>query len=137
MTSDAPVLIAPYDPEWPRKFEAERVVVADGIGRWIAGPIEHVGSTAVHGLAAKPVIDIMAGVESLEASLGALPVLERLDSCYAPYAADVMHGCASRPRPCAGITSTWCRSGARSGRSAWRFATTCGRTPTWPRSTPH
>src|SRR5262249_40228433 len=66
-------------------------LLAAAIGQWLCGPIEHVGSTAVPGVAAKPVIDIMAGVESLERSRPALVVVERLHYCYAPYRADVMH----------------------------------------------
>ena len=41
----------------------------------LAGPIEHVGSTAIPGMPAKPVIDIMAAVESLEASRPAISAL--------------------------------------------------------------
>ncbi len=84
MDSDAPVCIVSYDPDWPSRFEAEREFLFEAIGRWLAGgSIEHIGSTALPGLAAKPVIDIMAGVESLEGSLagcndlGALPVATR------------------------------------------------------------
>ena len=61
------------------------------IGKWLAGSIEHIGSTAVPGLAAKPVVDIMAGVESLEASRPALARLEDCGYCYFPYRAEVMH----------------------------------------------
>jgi GrpB-like predicted nucleotidyltransferase (UPF0157 family) len=89
--SDEPVRIAAYDPEWPDTFAAERSVLVDAIGQWLAGPIEHIGSTAIPGLAAKPVIDMMAGVASLEESRAALPVLERLEYCYAPYRTEVMH----------------------------------------------
>jgi len=91
MGTDAPVHIVPYDPDWPQRFERERELLLDAIGEWLAGPVEHIGSTAVPGLPAKPVIDIMAGVESLERSRAALTVLERCDYCYAPYHADVMH----------------------------------------------
>ena len=92
MSCDAPVHIVPYDPGWPSRFEAERELLLEAIGPWLtAGRIEHVGSTAVPGLAAKPVIDIMAGVESLERSHAALAVLARYQYCYAPYKADVMH----------------------------------------------
>ena len=61
MSAEAPVEIAPYDPSWPEQFrdEAERLRVA--LKPWLAGPIEHIGSTAIPGLAAKPVIDILAG----------------------------------------------------------------------------
>jgi len=92
MSSDAPVLIVSYDPDWPIKFEAERQLLIEAIGPWlVAGSIEHIGSTAIPGLDAKPVIDIMAGVESLEGSRAALGVLERYQYCYAPYRTEVMH----------------------------------------------
>ena len=92
MADDAPVHTVPYDSDWPRRFEAERQLLISAIGRWlVAGSIEHIGSTAIPGLDAKPVIDIMAGVESLEGSHAALPVLARLQYCYAPYRTEVMH----------------------------------------------
>jgi GrpB-like predicted nucleotidyltransferase (UPF0157 family) len=91
MSPEAPVSIVPYDPEWPGRFERERRLLVDAIGGWLNGAVEHVGSTAIPGLAAKPVIDIMAGVESLDASRPALAVLERHQYCYFPYRADVMH----------------------------------------------
>ena len=91
MPDDEPIRIVHYDADWPERFEAERRLLVDAIAPWLAGPIEHIGSTAIPGLAAKPVIDIMAGVGSLNASREALPVLERLQYCYAPYKADVMH----------------------------------------------
>ena len=50
---DAPVEIIPYDPLWPSKFEAERVLLQALLARWLTGPIEHVGSTAIPGMAAK------------------------------------------------------------------------------------
>jgi len=91
MSSDSPITIVGYDLQWPARFEAERLL-AEAIGAWVVdGAIEHIGSTAVLGLAAKPVIDIMAGVESLEASRAAVAVLERHQYCYAAYRTDVMH----------------------------------------------
>ena len=92
MSRDAPVHIVPYDPDWPRRFETERSLLLDAIGPWLAaGSIEHIGSTAIPGLAAKPVIDIMAGVDSLEGSRAAVATLERYKYCYAPYRTEVMH----------------------------------------------
>jgi GrpB-like predicted nucleotidyltransferase (UPF0157 family) len=58
---------------------------------WLAGPIKHIGSTAVAGLAAKPVVDIMAGVHSLEASRPAIAAVAQLGYVYFPYKADEMH----------------------------------------------
>jgi GrpB-like predicted nucleotidyltransferase (UPF0157 family) len=52
-----PAIIADYDPRWPERFEALRSTIAAAIGL-AAASIEHIGSTAVPGLAAKPIIDI-------------------------------------------------------------------------------
>jgi GrpB-like predicted nucleotidyltransferase (UPF0157 family) len=65
---DAPIEIVAYDPSWPVLFQTEATVLRRALGTWIVGPIEHIGSTAVPGLAAKPVIDIMAGVHTLDGS---------------------------------------------------------------------
>src|SRR6478752_4393271 len=85
VTREAAVEIVPYDPAWPRLFEEERQALIDAIGPWLTGPVEHIGSTAIPGLAAKPVIDIMAGVASLDASRPALEAAARLGYCYFPY----------------------------------------------------
>lgn len=49
------------------------------------------GSTAVPGLDAKPIIDILVGVDGLEASRACFDPLAKLDYLYAPYRADEMH----------------------------------------------
>lgn len=57
------VKLVPYDASWVDEFQAER----DELHRLLAGlvqAIEHVGSTAVPGLSAKPIIDIAVGVDS-------------------------------------------------------------------------
>ena len=59
------IVIAPYDPAWPAMFEAEAARIRRVFGD-LALRIEHVGSTSVPGLAAKPVIDIQVSVPSLE-----------------------------------------------------------------------
>jgi GrpB-like predicted nucleotidyltransferase (UPF0157 family) len=83
--AEAPVEIVPYDLLWPRRFEEEALLLRDVLRPWLAGSIEHIGSTAVPGLAAKPVVDIMAAVESLEASRPAIASLAGIGYCYAPY----------------------------------------------------
>jgi GrpB-like predicted nucleotidyltransferase (UPF0157 family) len=88
---DASVEIDPYNPAWPAAFLAERELLAPILERWLAGPSEHVGSTAVPGLAAKPIIDIMAAVHDLESSRPVLAELHKIGYCYAPYKAGVMH----------------------------------------------
>jgi GrpB-like predicted nucleotidyltransferase (UPF0157 family) len=56
-----------YDPAWPAQFDAERERLLSVLpGAFIA--VEHIGSTAVPALMAKPVIDIMAGVKSIAAA---------------------------------------------------------------------
>ena len=60
----SPIVIAPYQPEWPKKFSREAFFIRLMIGRYIT-MIEHIGSTAVPGLAAKPIIDILIGVKAL------------------------------------------------------------------------
>jgi GrpB-like predicted nucleotidyltransferase (UPF0157 family) len=93
MTSvpEQPVHVVSYDESWPSRFEQERMILDRVIENWIVGTIEHVGSTAVPGLAAKPVIDIMVGVDSLDASRAAIPILSEIEYCYFPYHADLMH----------------------------------------------
>ena len=91
MTSGDEVRIAEYDPSWPSRFEAERDLLSPVLAPWQAGPIEHIGSTAVRGLAAKPVIDIMAAVASLDASRDAVRALEALGYGYFPYKPESMH----------------------------------------------
>lgn len=81
----------PYDPTWPDTFGVEAEALASAIGAWATGGIHHVGSTAVPGLSAKPVVDILVGVESLEASRPCIDVLAPLQYLYSPYRAEVMH----------------------------------------------
>jgi GrpB-like predicted nucleotidyltransferase (UPF0157 family) len=58
------VIVVPYDPRWPEEFEAERDRIRVALGA-LALRIDHHGSTAVPGLAAKPIIDIQISVERL------------------------------------------------------------------------
>lgn len=52
-----PVIIEDYDPRWPERFETLHARIGGALGP-LAAAIEHVGSTAVPGLASKPIIDI-------------------------------------------------------------------------------
>lgn len=62
------VVLRPYRAEWPALFAAERDrLLARFPGRF--HDVQHIGSTAVAGLAAKPVIDLMAGVDSMETAV--------------------------------------------------------------------
>jgi GrpB-like predicted nucleotidyltransferase (UPF0157 family) len=72
-------------------FEAERELLDRVLRPWLVGSVEHIGSTSVVGLSAKPVIDIMFGVESLVGSEPAKLVLREHSYLYADYRPDVMH----------------------------------------------
>jgi GrpB-like predicted nucleotidyltransferase (UPF0157 family) len=89
--SQAPIEIVTYDPDWPRRFATEREALRKVLAPWLAGPIEHIGSTAIPGLAAKPVIDIMAAVSALAPSRPAIAAVATLGYCYFPYQADQRH----------------------------------------------
>ena len=60
------VVVTEYDPAWPREFEREAELLSRVFGANLAA-IHHIGSTAVPGLAAKPIVDIMPVVYDLEA----------------------------------------------------------------------
>jgi GrpB-like predicted nucleotidyltransferase (UPF0157 family) len=71
------VSIVPYDPEWPRLFLEEKEHLLACLPRELIGRIEHFGSTAVPGLAAKPIVDMLVEVTSLEeARRRIVPLLE-------------------------------------------------------------
>ncbi len=75
-----PVRIVDYDPAWPAAFEDERGRIARalaGLGDGIVA-IEHAGSTAVPGLAAKPIIDILVGVRDLSVGEESVRPMEAL-----------------------------------------------------------
>lgn len=88
---DARIELQPADATWPAQFEAEAALLRPLLAPWLAGEIEHIGSTAVPGLIAKPVIDLMAPVHSLQQALPALAALTTLGYLHAPYRADEMH----------------------------------------------
>jgi GrpB-like predicted nucleotidyltransferase (UPF0157 family) len=85
------IRIVPYDPAWPEAFASERAALEEAIGSWAVGGIHHGGSTAVPGLAAKPIVDILVGVEDLESSRACFEPLSRLEYLYAPYRSEEMH----------------------------------------------
>ena len=70
-------MVVPYSTDWPRLFEAEAEALRDALGNRVVA-VEHVGSTAVPGLAAKPVLDLMIAVPSMESARALLSVVERL-----------------------------------------------------------
>lgn len=78
-----PVRIVPYNPDWPTRFqfEKERLINASA---GLFEHIEHIGSTSVPGLSAKPIIDILAGIKSLSDAPVFIPLLQALGYQYVP-----------------------------------------------------
>ena len=73
---DAPVRLAEYDDAWPALFEREAARVRAALGE-VALRLEHVGSTSVPGLAAKPIIDMLLVVADSAREDAYVPALER------------------------------------------------------------
>lgn len=75
------IVLAPYDPAWPVLFEEERARLQTAIGEW-AADIQHVGSTSIPGIAAKPIIDIAVHLRSpLDALKCITPLVEMGYEC--------------------------------------------------------
>lgn len=77
---DAPIRLADYDTEWPTLFEREAQRIREALGGSVM-QLEHVGSTSVPGLAAKPLIDIVLVVEDSSNEPAYLPALEQRGYC--------------------------------------------------------
>lgn len=65
-----------YDPTWQARFFEQKTRLTMILNPWLAGEIEHIGSTSVPGLRSKPIVDVLAPVQSLAASRAAIPILE-------------------------------------------------------------
>jgi len=70
------ITLTDYAPDWPQRFEAEKTLLRQHISQ--PAVIEHIGSTAIPGLCAKPIIDILIGVASLARINEAVPQIEAL-----------------------------------------------------------
>ena len=79
-----PIVIADYDPVWPQRFECERAEILRVCGALSFARIEHVGSTAVPGLAAKSIIDIMPLLRSLDDARALIESLASIGYEYVP-----------------------------------------------------
>ncbi|MCM3032366.1 GrpB family protein [Niallia taxi] len=76
------VELQPYNPDWEQQFEWEKKRICDAIDGVIE--VEHIGSTSIKGLTAKPIIDIMAGVPNLEQVDKWVPTLMEIEYEYVP-----------------------------------------------------
>ena len=69
------IVVADYDPAWPGHFRREETKIRAALGE-AALSVEHIGSTSVVGLAAKPIVDILLVVEDSGEEASYLPALE-------------------------------------------------------------
>jgi GrpB-like predicted nucleotidyltransferase (UPF0157 family) len=77
-----PIVVRDYDPTWPQQCDEARKRLEAALGS-TAIVIEHVGSTAVPGLAAKPIIDVLVGVRALaQARSVCIAALQKLGYTY-------------------------------------------------------
>lgn len=84
-----PVIIFDYNPQWPIVYEEEKNRILGVIGHKVV-TIEHIGSTAVPGLGAKPIIDIIVGVRRLADADECIKPLQSIGYEYVPeYEADI------------------------------------------------
>lgn len=74
--SDAVTVVA-YDPRWPALFDEEKTRIAAALAGSVVA-IEHIGSTSVPGLEAKPIIDILVGMRPLEVTDAQIAAMEEL-----------------------------------------------------------
>ena len=77
------VVISPYSPDWPTQFHAIREELLSAFAPMVV-TIEHIGSTSVPGLAAKPVIDVLLGAHSLADIESKIKPLSEIGYSYVP-----------------------------------------------------
>lgn len=75
--------IVPYRGGWPKCFEEEAACLRRALGKK-AQRIEHIGSTSIPGMTAKPIIDVLVAVESLAEAVEMVPALVALGYIYKP-----------------------------------------------------
>ena len=94
-----PVIIVEYDPDWPDIFEEEKKNIIQAIGEKVLS-IDHIGSTAVPGLGAKNIVDMMVGLDGAESADEILPSLEEIgyDDVTPEPGIDDWHYCLGKKR---------------------------------------
>jgi GrpB-like predicted nucleotidyltransferase (UPF0157 family) len=75
--ADQPIELAAYEPAWQRRFAEQQARLTAVLKPWLAGEVEHIGSTSVPGLRSKPIVDLLAPVRSLQAAYSAATILEK------------------------------------------------------------
>src|SRR4051812_39455544 len=122
MTSpDAPIEIVSYDPVWLTRFEEEAALLHRQLASWLVGPIEHIGSSAVPGLAAKPAWRVCRHSRPHAAPLQPQP---NLGIATGRIRRTLSTGSANHRLPFARTTFTWSPWAGRNGFGQSLFETT-------------
>ncbi len=77
------VRLVPYDPAWPAAYEREAARLRQALGEHVLA-VAHIGSTAVPGMPAKPLLDIMAAIPALDTVAELAPLLAALGYVFHP-----------------------------------------------------
>ena len=83
-----PIVIGEYDPSWPARFAEQRDAVTGVLRPWLVHDVEHMGSTAVPGLPAKDIVDMLAVVADIDSARDAIASLAEIGWVHAPEPAD-------------------------------------------------
>ena len=83
-----PIRMCPYDPDWVSSFERECLRLTPILRPYLVQPLEHMGSTSVPGLVAKPIIDMVAVVEDISPVFAVSSSLRNIGWVLAPEPAD-------------------------------------------------
>jgi hypothetical protein len=119
-----PIELVQYDPEWPLRFEAKRQRLSKVL-RPRPIRIDHVGSTAIPGLAAKPVVDIQISVEDIRNESAYVPSIESIGVQFR--SRDNEHRYFRRPPASYAMSMSMSATQARNGREGtFCSGTICG-----------
>ena len=80
--ADQSIKLTAYDPTWQARFAEQQVRLDTILKPWLAGEIEHIGSTSVAGLRSKPIVDILVPVRSSQPLAQQFPSWKRMGGCF-------------------------------------------------------
>ncbi|MGF0115607.1 GrpB family protein [Promicromonospora sp. Marseille-Q5078] len=83
------IVIQPYDSAWQGAFEEQRATLTGALKVWLVAPVEHIGSTSVPGLPAKPIVDMLALIDDHASFAPAFEPLEDIGWLPAPEPGDL------------------------------------------------
>jgi GrpB-like predicted nucleotidyltransferase (UPF0157 family) len=82
------IVIKPSDPEWPDSFRSQATILAPLMNDLLTRPLEHIGSTSIPGMPAKPIIDMLAVIDDYESFGPVMAELEKVGWIHAPEPGD-------------------------------------------------